>query len=178
MIRTGTKAGCSLLGLLLLLPAWAQRRHDPLTPAEINQLRDTAQDPDPRLKLYLQFARTRLASVEQVHSDPKITDRGQEIHERLQDFVEVYDELDDNIATFVERKEDLRKVLKNVIEADNEFQARLRALKDSGDATKAEAAKYEFLLSETLHTLATSADDHRQLLAEQEAAAKHKRKSP
>jgi len=48
--------------VMLLLPmASAVPRHDPLTPAEIDQLRDTAQEPDQRLKLYVKFARARLA---------------------------------------------------------------------------------------------------------------------
>ena len=41
--------------------------------------------------------------------------------------------LNDNIDTFVERKSDLRKPLKAIIEADTEFQAKLRALKSSFD---------------------------------------------
>ena len=168
------------LGLLLLLAPtimWSQRRHDPLTNAEIDQLRDTAQEPDLRLKLYLQFARSRLAAVEQVRSDPKITDRGAEIHVRLRDFAEVYDELNDNIDTYVGRKADLRKILRTIIEADSEFQARLRALKDSTEASKEEEQKYHFTLSEALDTVDSSVQDHRQLLTEQEEAAKHKKKS-
>jgi hypothetical protein len=162
--------------LLLLSSAVAQRRRDPLTEVEINQLRDTAMEPDLRLKLYVTFARARLNAVEKARSDPKVTDRGQETRDRLQDFLDVYDELNDNIDTFVGRRADLRKPLKAIIEADTEFQAKLRALKDSADATKDEAKKYEFLLSNTLETIDTSVPDHRQLLDEQEEAAKTKKK--
>ena len=162
--------------LLLLSSAVAQRRRDPLTEVEINQLRDTAMEPDLRLKLYVTFARARLDAVEKARSDPKVTDRGQETRDRLQDFLDVYDELNDNIDTFVGRRADLRKPLKAIIEADTEFQAKLRALKDSADATKDEAKKYEFLLSNTLETIDTSVPDHRQLLDEQEEAAKNKKK--
>ena len=166
-----------VLPLLLLPAALAQRRHDPLTEPEIDQLRDTAQEPELRLKLYIKFARDRLASVEQVRSDPKVTDRGRETRDRLQSFVDVYDELNDNVDTYADRKADLRKVLKTVIEADTEFQARLRALRDSAEASKEEAGKYQFLLSEALDTLDSSTQDHRQLLGEQEAA-KHRKKQP
>jgi len=177
MTGAPAKVFISLFLLFSLPAAWCQRRHDPLTSAEIDQLRDTAQDPNVRLKLYLQFARTRLTAVEQVRSDPKVTDRGAEIHVRLRDFVEVYDELNDNIDTYVDRKEDLRKVLKTIIEGDTEFQARLRALKDAGDTSREDAQKYQFSLSEALDTVDASIQDHRQLLAEQEEAAKHKKKS-
>jgi len=163
---------------LLLLPiVFAAPRHDPLTPAEIDQLRDTAQEPDQRLKLYVKFVRARLSAVEQVRSDPKVTDRGQEIHDRLQDFLDLYDELNDNIDIYADMKADLRKVLKPIIEADTEFEAKLRALKSSGTASKEEQGQYEFLLTNTIDTIDNSAQDHRQLLSEQEEAAKHKKKS-
>ena len=168
---------CGGLSLLLLPIVFAAPRHDPLTPAEIDQLRDTAQEPDQRLKLYLKFARARLGVVEQVRSDPKLTDRGQETHDRLQDFLDLYDELNDNIDTYADRKADLRKVLKPIIEADTEFEAKLRALKNSATASKNEQSHYEFLLTNTIDTLDNSAQDHRQLLSEQEEAAKHKKKT-
>ena len=162
---------CSLLSSL-----WAQRRRDPLNPVEQDQLRDAAQEPSERLKLYIEFSRTRLASLEQMRADPKVTDRAQQTRDRLQDFLDVYDELNDNIDTFVERKADLRKPLKTLIEADTEFQAKLRALKSSADANKDEAKQYDFLLASVLDTVDSSVQDHRQLLSEQEEAFKHKKK--
>jgi hypothetical protein len=156
---------------------WAQQRHhDPLNSLEADQLRDAAQEPSARIKLYLEFSRARLAALEQTRADPKVTDRGQLTHDRLQDFLEVYDELNDNIDTFVGRKADLRKPLKTVIEADTEFQARLRALKASIASSKEETDPYEFLLNNVLDTVDNSMQDHRQLLEEQEAAAKNKKK--
>lgn len=169
-------AGCTVT-LLLLLPGLAQRQRESLTDPEIDQLRDTALDPDLRLKLYVRFARARLASLEQARFDPKTADRGQQTHDRLQAFLDVYDEMNDNIDTYVGRKSELRKVLKAVIEADTEFQAKLRALKDAANTAKDEAKQYEFLLSTALETLDSSAQDHRQLLAEQEEAAKQKKKA-
>ena len=176
MISTSQKLAHCILALWLLSPAWAQHRRDPLNPVEQDQLRDAAQEPSERLKLYIQFSRTRLTSLEQVRSDPKITDRAQQTRDRLQDFLDVYDEMNDNIDTFVERKADLRKPLKGVIEADTEFQAKLRALKSSADPKKDEAQTYDFLLTSVLDTVDSSVQDHRQLLSEQEEAFKHKKK--
>jgi chromosome segregation ATPase len=160
---------------LLLSYASGESRRDPLTAPEIDQLRDTAPEPDLRLKLYVKFARARLVSLEQARSDPKTTNRGLETHDRLQDFLDVYDELNENVDTYADRKSDLRKVLKTVIEADTEFQAKLRALQDAANTAKDEAKTYEFLLSNALETLDSSAQDHRHLLSEQEEAAKQKR---
>jgi hypothetical protein len=161
----------------LLSAALAQYRREPLNPKEIDELRDAAQVPEERIKLYIRFARERLVALEQMRADPKVTDRAEQTHDKLQNFLDVYDELNGNIDTFVERKSDLRRPLKAVIEADTEFQAKLRALKDSADASPAEAQKYEFLLASVLDTVDEGLQDHRQLLAEQEAAAaKHKKK--
>jgi hypothetical protein len=167
---------CLVPLLLLSAVAGAQRRRDPLTPVEIDQLRDTAQEGDERLKLYVTFARVRLDMLAKVRSDPKVTDRGQETRNRLQDFLDIYDELNDNIDTFVDRKADIRKALKAIIEADTEFQSKLRALKDAASVDQSELKKYEFLLTNALETVDASVADHRQLLTEQEEAAKRKKK--
>jgi hypothetical protein len=176
MISIPRKVASFALAVLLLSTVWAQRRRDPLNPLEQDQLRDAAQDPGERLKLYIQFSRTRLTSLEQTRTDPKVTDRAQQTRDRLQDFLDVYDELNDNIDTFVERKADLRKPLKAIIEADTEFQAKLRALKSSADTNKDVAKQYDFLLTSVLETIDSSVADHRQLLSEQEEAFKHKKK--
>jgi hypothetical protein len=166
------------IAAVLVLAPWAaaQRHHDPLTQAEIDQLRDTALEPDKRIKLYIEFTRERLAAVENVRSDTKIADKGQETHDRLQDFLDVYDELDDNVDTYADRKEDLRKPLHTLIEAETEFQAKLRAISESAQATSAEKQQYQFLLANAVDAVDSSVKDHRDLLAEQEEAAKHKKK--
>jgi predicted nucleic acid-binding Zn-ribbon protein len=172
-------ARCLLVIALLAGPSigLAQRQGDPLTPAEIDQLRDSAVDPDVRLKLYVQFARTRLLELEQMRGDPKATERAQKTHSILESFLAIYDELNDNIDNFEARKNDLRKALKPVIEGDTEFQAKLRALRDEANAKPEEAKQYEFVLSNSIETVDSSAQDHKQLLADQEEAFKHKKKS-
>src|SRR6266566_1728 len=99
----------------------AQRRRDPLNPLEIDQLRDAMLDPDQRLKLYVKFSRDRMNKLEQMRSDPKATDRARQTHDMLEDFLGVYDELNDNIDMYVGRKDDIRKPLKDIIEANTEL---------------------------------------------------------
>jgi predicted nucleic acid-binding Zn-ribbon protein len=168
--------GCLILISSLLPLAWTPSRREPLNPVEIEKLRDAAQDPANRIKLFIEFARARLTALEQLRADPKVTDRAQHTHDTLQNFLDVYDELNDNIDTFVERKADLRKPLKSVIEADAEFGAKLRALKSSLETSPSEAQKYEFLLNNAVDAVDGGAQDHRQLLAQEEEAAKHKKK--
>jgi hypothetical protein len=167
-----------LLAAMLARPLLAQHHAD-LAPAEIDQLRDAALEPDNRLKLYVKFARARLAALEEVRTNPKITaaDRPAQIHDKMQNFLEIYDEMNDNIDMYLDRKNDIRKPLKVIIEADTEFKTRLRAFHDAVAAGKEDTKPYEFIMANSLDTLSGSADDHRQLLAEQEEAAKHKKKN-
>jgi predicted nucleic acid-binding Zn-ribbon protein len=168
----------TLLGFMLVLCPLvvAQHRNDPLTPAEIDQLRDSAVEPEQRMKLYVQFARARLVALEQMRSDLKVTNRGQQTHQMLEDFLAVYDELNDNLDNFESRKSDLRKALKYVIEGDTEFQAKLRALKDDARASKQEASDYQFILSNAIDSVDNSAEDHRKMLTEQQEMWKHRKK--
>ena len=167
------------LGLLLSSGlALAQRHRDPLTQAEIDQIRDASWEPRQRLTLYLQFARARLVKLEEMRNDQKTKDRARQTHDLLDDFQLLYDELNDNIDTYVDRKDDIRKPLKLIIEADTEFQAKLRALKDAADVPPSEASAYDFVLTNLLETVDTSAEDHRKLLADQEDAAKRKKLNP
>jgi hypothetical protein len=77
---------------------------------------------------------------------------------------------------YVGRKDDIRKPLKTIIEADTEFQSKLRALKNSANATADETSQYEFVLTDALDTVDSSADDHRKTLSEVEDYVKKKKK--
>lgn len=167
------------IGVILLFalsfPLAAQRRRDPLTQPEIDKIRDASWEPRQRLTLYVQFARDRLVKLEEMRNDSKTTNRPQKTHDLLDDFQLLYDELNDNIDTYVDRKDDIRKPLKLIVDADNEFQAKLRALKDAADVKPEESRQYEFVLTNALDTLDTSAEEHKKLMADQEDAAKHKK---
>ena len=167
----------SLFALMLLaaLPLFGQRHHDPLTQPEIDKIRDASWEPRQRLPLYVEFARARLVKMEEVRNDPKTKNRAQQTHDLLEDFQQLYDELNDNIDTYVDRRNDIRKPLKLVIDADTEFQAKLRALKSAADVPPAEAQQYEFVLTNAIETLDASAEDHKKLLSDQEEQAKRKK---
>lgn len=153
-----------------------QHRRDPFSPAEIDQIRDTSWEPDLRLGLYVKFARERLVAMEQLRSDPKTKNRALATHDKLDDFLLIYDELNDNIDTYVDRKDDIRKPMKLIIDADTEFQAKLLALRDAAGVSPDEAKQYEFILGEALNTVDGSVEEHKKTLAEQVEAAKHRKK--
>lgn len=173
MIRTALKvAFVAMLVLVVLAPA-QRRRRDPLTEAETEQLREVSPESDQKLKLLVKFARARLTDIEQLRADPKPSaDRSRRLHDLLEDFANIVDELDDNVASFVQRKADLRKPLKAIIEADSGFQLKLQALKQAASDPKAgeEAKHYEFVLETAIESVEASLDNARDLLDKQNAA--------
>jgi hypothetical protein len=163
--------------LIAALPGVAQQHHrDPLTDLEIDKIRDAAQEPEVRLKLYIEFARDRLEKLAQVRADPKAADRDKLTRDALQHFLDVYDELGTNVDTYADRGDDLRKALKPVIEADTEFGSTLRAFKSTLGATPESSRDFAFLLGSALEAIDLGMKDHRDLLAEQEETFKHKKK--
>lgn len=180
MIRSNRWRNAFGLFLLLVLPlistTHAQRRRDPLNPLEIDQLRDAMLDPDERLRLYVKFSRDRMTKLEQMRSDPKAADRALQTRDMLQDFLTVYDELNDNIDMYVGRKNDIRRPMKLVIEADTEFQSKLRALKSFANADPKEAKRYELELTDAIESVDSSAEDHHKTLAEVEQYVKQQKK--
>ena len=166
-----------LLIVLALLAAAASaqvHRHDPLNPKETDQLRETAMEPEKRLPLYVTFARARLATIEQLRSDPRFAEgRGPKIAELLADFRIIVDELDRNLDSYANQRLDFRKALKGVIQADTDFQLKLRALKEaSADPKNAEEARdYEFAILDAVDAVAGDLENARDLLNLQEKAA-------
>ena len=163
---------------LLALPAGATQRRDPLTEAETDQLREAALEPQLKLKLLLKFADNRLESAEALRADPKAgSDRGQRIHDLLEDFNSLVDEIGDNVDSYASRNEDLRKPLGKIIQASNDFAARLRNFQTAASATP-EAAKeskaYRFVLEDAIDSVEDGLKSAQQLLEEQKEQFKNK----
>ena len=158
---------------LVVLAAAQRRRRDPLTPEESDQLREVAPEPEKKLKLYVTFAQARLVAIEQMRKDPKLAaDRGQRLHDLLEDFTNIIDEMDTNISDYAAQRLDLRKALKVVIEGDTDFQLKLRTLKDASSALEVakEAKDYEFVLTDATEAVDSDLDDSRAVLEKQNAA--------
>jgi len=164
-----------LLGLACSVGQYAVAQHrDPLNEKEIDQMREAADSPDKRLELMVSFVRARMASIEQLRADPKSAkDRPTQIHDLLQDFTSLLDEIDDNIDMYGSHKTDMRKGLKLVIEADSEWQLQLRKLKEQSPPE--ELDKYSFVLTNASEAVGDSADSARKELQEQNELAKNKK---
>ena len=172
-----------LVSAILVLVATAMHgntRRDPLNEAEVDQLREQAQDPPKRLKLYITFAHARMTAIEQLRNDPKLaSDRARQIHDLLEDFTNIVDEIDANVDNYHERNADLRKPLKELIEADADWQLRLRTLREapvSDPGAAKEARQYYFALDSAIDSVESSGENARKVLDEQNKAFAEKKK--
>jgi hypothetical protein len=165
---------CVLCLVSLVAPCEARKR-DPLNNQEIEQLRETTDQPDKRIRLIVQFTRARIAAIEQLRSDPKLASgRGKEIHSLLEDFINLAEELEDNLDMFDRHRADLRKSLKEAIEAYSEWQLKLRTLKETSDPD--EKKQYDFVLESAIEVVADGSDAARDLMQKQLQAAEDKKR--
>ncbi len=160
--------------VLLLSVAAAAKRRDPLTESEADQLRQAAMDPYNRIKLMVKFTEARLTSIDQVRLDPKqAADRGKQIHDLLEDFTSLLDEINDNLDQYEARPLDkdivkqYHKGLKELIDADARFDVRLKNLKSASETdpvTKKEAPDFRFVLQDAMEALKSNADMAREYI--------------
>jgi hypothetical protein len=167
--------------LLCLTPAIASRR-DPLTDKEADQIREASMEPEKRLPLFVQFARVRLETIEHMRSDPRFgADRGPQIHDLLEDFTALIDELGDNLDDSAQAGGDIRKPLKTIIESLSSFQLKLRAIQESKKEPvfAKEFHDYDFVLQSAVDSVNGGLDSARKVMEDQEkraAEAKQKAK--
>jgi hypothetical protein len=163
----------AFLLLLLALPA-AARKRDPLTEAEADQLREVAMEPYKRIKLMIKFTEARLVAIDQIRVDPKLAaGRGKQIHDLLEDFTSLMDEINDNLDQYEGRPLDkdavkqYHKGLKELIEADERFDLRLRTLQSAAETdpiTRKEAPDFRFVLQDARDSLKSNADMAREYM--------------
>ena len=166
--------GAVILVSLTSLVAAQVKNRDPLTEQEVDQMRETADFPDKRLELMIGFARARMKSIEGLRTASKIPpDRPVKIHDLLQDFLALLDEIDDNIDMYGAHKTDMRKGLKLLIEADSEWQLQLRQLKDQSPPE--ELQQYSFVLTNAKESVTDTAQSTRETLEEQNKLAAEKK---
>jgi hypothetical protein len=155
---------------LLAIPAWTQGKvRDPLTDAEVDLMREAADFPNKRLELLVKFARERVFEIESAQSESKT----KTVHDTLQDFIAILDEIEDNIDMYGAHNADMRKGLKLVIEADSEWQLKLRQIKEK--SPKDELEQFSFVLINATDTVGDSAKTARETLAEQNKLAAEKK---
>ena len=156
----------AILLVCLCAGAQAQGHHDPLGPREVEQLRESAQNPKVRVDLLLSFARDRSLAIDRLRSatKPGINDPDR-IAELLADLASLIDELDDNLSMFNKHSDDLRRPLRHVLDAEAEFQKKLAALDQN--ATPIQKRRFAVALADARESMETSTQSAHSMLADQ-----------
>jgi hypothetical protein len=174
MKRAVLFCACCLVAACLPSHLPAQRsQRDPLTDAEVDQMREAADYPDKRLELLVKFARERVFNIESARAESPSAANDKTIHDQLEDFIAILDEIDDNIDMYASHNADMRKGLKLVIEADSEWQLKLRQVKEKSPPDDLQS--YSFVMINATDTVADSAKNARETLEEQNKLAAEKK---
>jgi hypothetical protein len=125
----------AITGALLLLGAalaWAQARKDPLTEQQIEDVREAGDQPLQRIKLFVGYVDDRAKSIHTVNADPIAQNKNLRLHNLMEEFTRLSDELQDNMDNFDQQHADLRKVLKEIVDKTGEWGTILNEPKPSG----------------------------------------------
>ena len=161
----------TLLLLALTLPLAAQQQRDFLTAAEIDQLRET-QEPNERLKLYIQFARQRIDQLDQLIAKEK-PGRSAIVHDLLEDYSKVIEAIDAVADDALARKLPLDLGIKAVSGGEKEMLTHLQKI---SEAQPKDLARYEFVLRDAIDTTQDSIELNEQDLQQRASSVEAKDK--
>jgi hypothetical protein len=113
--------------LVPCLPAQKQQRQ-PLTAAQVDEIREAGIFPDDRIHLYAKFIDQHVETIKGLSTRGRSSARTHRVDDELQDLTALMDELGSNLDQYGDRKADLRKSLKSLNEAAPRWREVLNAL--------------------------------------------------
>jgi len=148
------------IGILCAAVLFAQKdKREPLTSAEVEQIREAGINPDERIGLYAKFIDEHASSIKALIPRARSGARGIRIDEELQDFTALMDEAGSNLDVYSERHADIRKALKKLTEFTPKWLETLRSLPSQ--------PSFELTLKESLESLQDLTTQATQMLDEQ-----------
>ncbi len=130
-----------------------------MSESEIDQLRDAAYVPADRIAVFIKLLDVRAANLQALIAKPRRPGREEDVHEILQQFASIIDELNDNLDDYGPRHRDLRKQLPKLLEATDRWATALR--------TPADSEVYKVSRSLALEGVQDAKDETRKLIEEQ-----------
>jgi len=113
----------------------AQSHDDALSGKEVEELRDAAFVPTDRIETYEKILDTRERMIEDLLAKPKHVSFHEDMHDAMDQFGAIADELNDNLDELNAQHRDLRKILPKLVKATERWTTALRAPGDD-DAYK------------------------------------------
>ena len=121
-----------LLCLLAPARAHAQAAEDTLSQKEVDTLRDTAFVPSDRILAFQQFLTDRGKRIAELVAKRRgHTDYGGDMHDILDQFGQIADELNDNLDEYSHQHRDVRKTLPKLLTATDDWIATLQTPTDN-----------------------------------------------
>ena len=146
--------------LFLPLPAAAQKdKPEPLTEAQIEEIREAGIVPNERVSLYTRYTGEHADTIKGLTNRGKSISRAKRIDEELQALTALMDEFGSNLDMYSERHADIRKALKPLSESTDRWLGILRAL--IGEPT------FDVARKEAIESGEDLADEAKRLLTEQ-----------
>jgi len=94
-----------------------------MSPAEVEKIRDLAAAPDLRVEAFQQMLQERLDAIAKLVAQHRVEHRETQIHDLMEQFVSMSDELSDNLDEYQLHHNDLRKALPKLVEASAKWPA-------------------------------------------------------
>jgi ABC-type transporter Mla subunit MlaD len=154
--------------VLATLPAFAQSRKDPLTEQQIEAVREAGDQPLERIKLFVGYIDDRAKEIHSINADPIAQNKNLRIHNQMDEFTRLSDDLQDNMDQFDQQHADLRKELKEIIAKTDEWAKVLNEPKPS--------AQYDFVRKTAIDSNQTAHETATQMLADEEKYIAEKKK--
>jgi ABC-type transporter Mla subunit MlaD len=146
--------------LLAIAPAFAQSRKDPLTPQQIEDVREAGDQPLERVKLFVGYVDERAKEIHTLSVDAAAQNKNVRMHNLLDEFTRLSDELQDNMDSFDQQHADLRKVLKEIVAKTDEWAKVLNEPKPS--------AQYDFVRKTAIDSNQSAHEAATQMLPDEE----------
>ena len=159
-IRPVRSIALALFCLLLSASLLAQKdKPEPLTEAQIEQIREAGIYPPDRVNLYTKFLNEHAETIKSLTNRSKSGARAKRVDEELQDLTALMDEFGSNLDVYSDRHADIRKALKPLVEASEHWLGILRAL--PGEPS------FDLARKEAIESGQDLADQAKRLLTEQ-----------
>jgi len=131
------RVGTSTLALALLLCLYpstslhAQRESSALTESEVEQLRESAYVATDRVLVFIKFLDERTRTIQTLAGTPRKPGREQDLHDLLEQFTSIADELNDNLDDYGPAHRDMRKALPRLLSATERWATAIKSPADN-----------------------------------------------
>jgi ABC-type transporter Mla subunit MlaD len=108
-----------------------QKDESVLSEAEVEQLRESAYVPADRIAVFTKFLDARSKAIQDLVAKPRRPGHDDDLHDLLEQFTALADELNDNLDDYGPRHRDLRRQLPKLLEATDRWATSLRTPPES-----------------------------------------------